>query len=319
MNIFVIGGTGFIGYHATLEFLQRGHRVSTLALPPLPASGLLPAEVNIQLADLNSLDDQAVRKLLDGQDALVFAAGADDRVTPKAPAYEFFYEANVRTPQRLFQLAREAGVHRGVILGSYFAHFDRTWPEMELARHHPYIRSRVAQIAASMQSALPDLALMILELPYIFGAMPGRTPLWRPLVRYLRYPMPLFYSRGGSNCVSVKHVAEAIVGAIEQGTGGEIYQVGDENLTWEALLTRLGQAAGIKKRVITVPDGIIRIGMGLVELYLRLQGKEGGLALVPFTELQTKNAFFDPTPSRLALGYGQGGLDEAFAKTVAAC
>ena len=25
MKVFIIGGTGFIGYHATLEFLQRGH------------------------------------------------------------------------------------------------------------------------------------------------------------------------------------------------------------------------------------------------------------------------------------------------------
>lgn len=319
MNVFIIGGTGFIGYHATLEFLRRGYQVSTLALPPLPVDGLLPSEVRIHLGDLNCLGDEVVCDLLSGQDALIFAAGADDRVIPKAPAYEFYYEANVRTPQRLFQLARKAGVKRGVILGSYFAHFDRIWPEMELARHHPYIRSRAAQIEVTMQVAMPDLELMILELPYIFGAMPGRAPLWAPLIRYLRYPIPLFYMQGGSNCVSVKHVAEAIVGAVERGKGGEIYQIGDENLTWEALLNRLGRAAGIKKRVVILPDWIIRLGLGLVEYSIKLRGREGGLDLRVFAELQTTQTFFDPSPSRDALGYGYGDLDKAFEETVAAC
>ena len=319
MKVFIIGGTGFIGYHATLEFLQRGHQVSTLALPPLPEDNLLPGEVGIHLADLNELSDEAVRDLFRGQDALVFAAGADDRTIPKAPAYEFFHEANVVAPQRLFRLARQVGVRRGVILGSYFAYFDRIWPEMELAKHHPYIRSRVAQIEATQQEAEPDLALMVLELPYIFGAMPGRTPLWAPLIRYIRYPIPLFYPRGGSNAVSVKHVAEAIVRAVERGQGGEIYQIGDENLTWEELLIRLGKAAGKEKGIITLPDWIVRVGMRLVEGFLRLQGREGGLNLVPFTELQTAQAFFDPSKSREALGYGSGGLDEAFKETVEAC
>jgi len=319
MNVFIIGGTGFIGYHAVFEFLRRNHAVSTLALPPLPTTDLLPAEVDIHLADLSKLSDQEVRDLIQGQDALVFAAGADDRTIPKAPAYEFFYEANVRAPKRLFRLAREAGVRRGVILGSYFAYFDRIWPEMDLAKHHPYIRSRVAQIEETMKVAMPELDLMVLELPYIFGAVTGRKPLWSPLVRYLRSPIPLFYPRGGTNAVSVKQIAEAIVGAVERGKGGEIYQIGDENLTWEALLTRLGKAAGVEKRVITLPDWIVRGGMALVEQYHRIQGREGGLDLVEFTKLQTSQTFFDPSQSRDALGYGSGGLDEAFKETVAAC
>lgn len=60
---------------------------------------------------------------------------------------------------------------------SYFAYFDRIWPEMRLAEHHPYIRSRKGQEAQSLEAAMPDLQLCILQLPYIFGSMPGRAPL----------------------------------------------------------------------------------------------------------------------------------------------
>lgn len=319
MHTFIVGGTGFIGYHAVLEFLRREHTVTALALPPLPADNLLPAQVDIKLGNLNALPDADVRALLHGHEAVVYAAGADDRVTPKAPAYRFFYEENVRAAARFFRLAREAGVRRGVLLSSYFATFDRLWPEMELTKHHPYIWSRVAQAEQSLNAAAPDLDLMILELGYIFGRMPGRTPIWKPLIDYLRSPLPLFYPKGGTNMIAVGHVAEAIVGALERGVGGERYPIGDENLTWAAWLDRLTALLGKRKRLITTPTAFARFGAGLLAWSHRRQGRESGLNPVKFMDVQTRNTFFDPTPSSTALGYGQGGLDAALAETVAAC
>jgi dihydroflavonol-4-reductase len=320
VNVLVIGGTGFIGYHAVRELLRRGHRVSVLALPPLPDEGFLPPEVQVTLADLNALPDEQVRTLLAGQDGLVYAAGADDRVVPRAPAWEFFYNANVKPCSRLFALAREAGVKRAVLLSSYFAHFDRIWPELRLSEHHPYIRSRQEQERRSLEAALPDLELSILELPYIFGATPGRVPLWAPLVRYVRSPLPvLFYPKGGTNMVAVQHVAEAIAGALEQGRGGERYLVGEENLTWSAWLARLSALAGRRKRVISLPTWLIRLALQGVRLHHQRQGREGGLDPVELAALQTRDTFFDPEPPRRALGYGQGGLEAALAATVRAC
>ena len=49
------------------------------------------------------------------------------------------------------------------------------------------------------------------------------------------------------------------------------------------------------------------------------EGYEGGLNPVEFTNLMTSRTFFDPTPSRQALGYGQGGLEDALGATVDAC
>lgn len=320
MNVLVIGGTGFLGYYAVQEFLRRGHTVSVLALPPLPAEGLLPAGVQVQLANLDHLSDAAVRVLLQGQDGVVFAAGADDRVVPPAPAYPFFYHANVEACSRLFRLARQAGVRRGALLSSYFAYFDRLWPELRLAEHHPYIRSRQEQEEQSLHAALPDLQLVVLELPYIFGAMPGRIPLWSPVVNYVRASPVLLYPQGGTNMIAVQHVGEAIAGAIEQGQGGERYVVGDENLTWSEFLGRLSRfATGKSKPVITIPTFLFRLQMQSVAKKHQAEGKEGGLDPVEFTRLQTAKTFFDPMPSRQALGYGQGGLDEALRATVAAC
>jgi hypothetical protein len=59
--------------------------------------------------------------------------------------------------------------------------------------------------------------------------------------------------------------------------------------------------------------------MWLVELYFKLQGRESGLEGVSFVKLQTAKTYFDPSPSREALGYGKGGLKKAFVETVRAC
>ena len=318
-KVVVIGGTGFLGYYAVKEFIRRGHSVTIVALPPLPEEGLFPKEVNIILANIDKLDDSSIMDILKGHDAIVFAAGADDRVIPKAPAYEFFHQANVLSCKRVLSLARQSGIKRGVILSSYFLHFDRTWPEERLSEHHPYIRSRKEQAQQSMDVSMPDLQLMILELPYIFGSMPGRTPLWKPLIGYINSRYPLFYMRGGTNMIAVEHVGEAIVGAIEKGEGGHSYTVGDENLTWVEFLERILRILGKKKRIVIVPTCLVRLVLRLVGLQHRLRGRESGLDPVRFAAIQTRNTFFDPAPAAQELGYGRGNLEEAFKNTVKAC
>lgn len=320
MNIFILGGTGFLGYYASLELIKRGHTIRTLALPPAPADGVLPADMSVTLGDFNALTDEAVTQLMEGCEGVVFAGGVDDRVTPKAPAYEFFYRANVLSAQRFFRLARAAGAKRGVLLSSYFAHFDRIWPELHLADHHPYIRSRKEQEAAALEAAGEDLIVSILGLPYIFGQMPGKTPLWKPIVDYLHWPLPwVFYPEGGTAMVAVEQVAEAIAGALEENAVGGRYPIGSENLTWVEFLSRLGRAAGLEKKVVTLPNGLVRIGLWVVGLWHRLQGRESGLDPVAFLELQTKETFFDPEPAQKALGFSKGDLDQAFRETVRAC
>jgi len=318
-NVVIIGGTGFLGYYAVKEFIRRGHSVTIIALPPLPEEGLFPKDVNIILANIDEMDDSSIIAILKGHDAIVFAAGADDRVIPKAPAYDFFYQANVQSCKRAISIARQSGIRRGVILSSYFLYFDRMWPNEKLSEYHPYIRSRKEQARQSMDVAMPDLQLMILELPYIFGSMPGRTPLWEPLVQYLNSRYPLFYMKGGTNMIAVEHVGEAIVGAIEAGRGGESYTIGDENLTWVEFIERILNILGKKKRIVILPTFMVLLVLRVVKLQYRLRGKESGLDPVKFAAIQTRNTFFDPSSSAKELGYNRGNLQKALEDTVKAC
>lgn len=319
MNILVIGGTGFLGYHACLELTQRGHRVTALGIPPGPAPSLLPESVRIVLMDIATADDRAVDALMETVDAVVFAAGADDRQTPPAPAQRFFFEANVRTTVRVAAAALRARLKKMIILGSYFTYFDRQWPEMKLAEVHPYIHSRKEQMKLATDIAGDAMAVVVLELPYIFGAMPGAAPLWTPLVNYVRSGTPLVYPRGGSNMIAVEGVAQAIAGACEDIQQSSVFQIGDENLTWTQLLQLMCRAIGRKDDKVHIIDNTVLKSMSwMLDAIHSIKGLEGGLHSREFANLLVENAFFDPSASQTALGYNRGTLEQAIQATVAA-
>ena len=81
-------------------------------------------------------------------------------------------------------------------------------------------------------------------------------------------------------------------------------------------LGRIGKTPGKPKRVITLPNWLLKPAMAAVELGYCVKGKESGLAMAPFVELQTRNAFLDTDYSRAQLGYAKGDPDKALEDTV---
>ena len=59
-----------------------------------------------------------------------------------------------------------------------------------------------------------------------------------------------------------------------------------------------------------------KFGAGLIVLYHKLQGREAGLDLVPYVQVQTRNAFLNLDDAPKELGYEHADLQEAFEDTV---
>jgi len=321
MKVFMIGATGFLGYHATRLFLERGHEVATISLPPMPEEDLLPREVQCTLGNIDEMTDEALISLMSGFNTFIFAAGRDERTPPKAPAYEFFHKHNVASCSRMIQLAKEAGCTRAVVLNSYFSYFAREWPQFNLTAHHPYIRSRVVQADAAIQTGGAEMEVMILELPYIFGAMPGRIPLWKEvLLDRFKKSKKIFFMEGGTACVTVKQVSQAIVGAAEKGKGGMRYPVGGTNITWDKLFKKLSDLAFEEtKKMQKVPKWILKLAVMGESRKHRKKGLEGGLNSVKYMDVQCSKTFLDPSVAAEALGVEPDDLDTALKETVLAC
>jgi nucleoside-diphosphate-sugar epimerase len=320
MKTLIIGNTGFLGHHTVLELLNKGHEVTGVSLTPLPGEIPEKPQVRQVLADLNLLTDDELLALLEGMEGLVFAAGADDRTIPNSPAYPFFHKANVESTRRLIRLARQAGIKKAVVFSSYFVYFARNLPDMKLGEKHPYIRSRLAQIDAALEEAGDDLSVSFLLLPYIFGTLPGKMPLWKPLIDYLDSWSPwVFYPAGGTAMVSVEEVATAAVAALERGEAGMEYPIVSNNLSWMEFIDRIQGYLGNHKRVFTLPNWLDRVGARFLEGNLKSKGKESGLNPVSFIDLQTRLTYLDTEYSSGLLGYQHGNFEPALKDTVEVC
>jgi len=178
MKVFMIGGTGLLGLAAAKRFIEDGHHVTSLALPPIPKGVEIPKSMNLILENFSNMSDDSLMQLMKDTEVFVFAAGIDERVEGKAPIYDMYYQYNIKPLDHLLKIAKQARVKKAIILGSYFAYFERIWSDLDLYDNNPYIRSRVDQASMAMKYSDDFMKVSILELPYIFGVQEGRKPVW---------------------------------------------------------------------------------------------------------------------------------------------
>lgn len=325
MNVLVIGGTGLLGQHTAAELLARGHAVTLIGRRPAPA--LLPAldhpDVRLFALDVWSAPDDTLRHLAQGHDACVYALGPDDRTLHPAPAARYLQDHLVVQTERILTAARAAGVRRAVVLGSYFATWHRMRPELRFAESHPYVQARVDQarraVAAGGGQHTHGMDVCVLEIPYVFGTVPGQVPMWKTLYDRLRtVPLPL-YPVGGTSVVTAAQVGQAAAAASEKGEHDARYPLADEQLTWTALLGLMLHALDRRRPVVGVPRVLLEPGARYLGRRLARGGRESGIdPRHVLRHVMYQRLFVDPAESLRVLGYRRGGVPEAIAETVAA-
>ena len=328
-KLMIIGGTGFLGYYTAKLALSKGYEVASISildddLVNKDLDSWFPKEIKNTIMDVFTASKEEIQKALEGYDYMIYAVGPDDRYTPKAPAYEFFHTRLVDAVVKVFEAARDAGIKKAAVYNSYFAYFDRRYPEMELAKKHPYIRCRVEQ-AEGVNRVKGNMEVVVLELPYIFGSMEARLPIWRDvfLDRYVNGHKTVYFSKGSTTMTAVDHIAEAGIGALEHGKDGERYPIGDQNKSFRWMLDTMSQCKGVKKKIVCPPTWLCVIGAKAIEKGFHKQGLEGGLdyALV-MKEIMSIDMCIEPEVMDKVneeLHISRGGLEEAIQKTMDRC
>lgn len=321
MKIYIVGGTGLLGSASAAELLSRGHSVRSVALPPVPNNSAIPPEMELVMGNYISMTDDELREQMSGCDALIFAAGVDERIEFEAPVLDYYKKYNITPVERLLRIGKQSGIKRAVIMGSYFAYFAKKWPEMKLTEHHPYIRSRIMQEEMAMTFNGDGMDVMVLELPYVFGTQSGRKPVWTFLIEVIQgMKGATFYSKGGTTMVTVRQVAQAVAGAIEKGKGGICYPVGWFNMSWKEMLSIFHVYMGIPKRkVLTIPSFLLRLHARKVMKDIVRKGIDPGLDVVAFADIQTAKTFIDKTIIRDELGVTDDDIASAIGDSVKLC
>ncbi|MCM1391824.1 MAG: NAD(P)-dependent oxidoreductase [Faecalibacterium sp.] len=321
MNVFMIGGTGLLGCEAATCLIKKGHKVTSVALPPLPEGAPIPEEMEIIFGDINKKTDEEIEELLKGQDVFIFAAGVDERVEFPAPVLEYYKKYNIAPLERIFPLCKKVGVKRAVVLGSYFSYMAKTRPEMRMDEKSKYIKSRLMQEEVCESFADDNFSVAVLELPYIFGTQPGRKPVWTILIEQIAFMDKLpftMYPKGGTAMLTCRQVGQAIAGAAErQKSGFEAIPISMYNYKWDKFLAIVYEARGMgrDRKIIGVPPWMMKMGViKMIKLY-KEKGIEAGLPPFKVADIMDVDLFINDAYCR-ALGVEDDDIEAAIADSI---
>lgn len=322
-RIFIVGGAGFLGYHASLELVNRGAAVSALALPDEIVDESLSSRVNLVRADIDTLNDEQLAELLSGYDALIYAAGPDDRVElkPGVKASEFFQTQLVERTDRVLRIAKQQGVRKAIVYGSYFSYINNHGlcgiKQGQLERH-PYIKARVEQTKRAFALGDDNFSVAVLNIPYVFGTAPGKMPIWKSIfVDRFANSSKIYYGNGATTVISAKKIAVCTAQALELAGHGSELAIGSRNMRLKPLIKQLLGAANIDKPVGSLPNWLLGMGMKSQWKKAQKQNLDFGLDLRYLNEDILKRDFYVnhvDTDVKLQISYADD-IDEAIRET----
>lgn len=182
MQLFVTGGTGFLGSHFILGALAAGHNVRALRRPSGQSRLALKREPDWIDGDL----DTDVREFLPGCQVLVHLAAVG--VRPGEANWDDCFRWNVSASLRLWRAAADAGVKRMVVCGSCFEYgksagaYSRIPVTAPLEPTEPYGASKAAATMAAVGLGVErELQMIILRPFHLYGEGEDKTRFWSML------------------------------------------------------------------------------------------------------------------------------------------
>ena len=313
----VFGASGYLGRAVGDELVARGHDVLGVSRSAR-ASARLQAEGTTARADLVTATDAELDSLLAGAGAAVWCLGPDDRAPLPAPVAATLARQPVAPTVRAAAAAHRAGLARFVILGSYFATFDRLHPQWGLAGRHPYIGARVAQ-AAQAEAAAPGM-VAVLEIPFVFGAVDGIVPLWKPLLfEPLRRSPVGFAPGGGSAAVTHVDVARAVAAVVDGAAPTGRHPLSVDNISYRRLAQLVLDELGRRRPVVPLPAPVVTAGAVATGAVHRLRGRGTGLDVRQVAnDIVARDLHLDPEVHGPPVGLEPAPIDDAVRATVRA-
>ncbi|MGH6662070.1 MAG: hopanoid-associated sugar epimerase [Rhodospirillales bacterium] len=317
--ILITGATGFVGSAVLRRLLAAGHRVRALARPASDRRNLEGLAVEVVEGDL--LEPSSLRPALEGCSGL-FHVAADYRLWAPDPGPMF--RANVDGTRLLLLAARDARVERivytssvaalGVLPGDAVA--DEKTPVTFADMIGPYKQSKfLAEAAVTKLIADEGLQVVIVNPSTPIGPRDIKpTPTGRLIVEAAAGRMPA-YVETGLNVAHVDDVAEGHLLAFEKGRVGERYILGGENMSLQAILGAVAEAAGRRAPKLKIPHGAILPIAYAAEAWARISGGEP-FATVNGVRMARKKMYFSHAKAARDLGYAPRPAGQALADAV---
>ena len=263
MEVFLTGGTGFIGGEVARLMRARGDEVRALVRTPAKATAL--QALGCQLIEGDLADESSLQEAMSGVDAVVHGAAVYE-IGVTAARREVLFDTNVGGTERVLGAALAAGVGRAVYVSTVAvfgntsgAVADESWVRPAgLGFTSVYEQTKVAAHERAQEICGQGLSLVTVQPGVVYG--PGDTSEVGTLfTRLLKGQLPLLpFPDLGVTPVHRDDVAAGILLALDKGESGASYVLAGEPTRMKDVIAELARISGRKPPRGALPTVVVK-------------------------------------------------------------
>lgn len=302
MQVFVTGGSGFVGGHLIERLIADGHSVSAMARSKRSESlvagyGATPLQCELGGVRVEHLA---------GMDVIVHCAAFVEEWGTRAQ----YVAVNVDGTKQLLHAAREAGTPRFIHIGTEAALFDGgDLVDVDESAPYParqvflYSETKAEAERCVLRANGAGLVTLSLRPRFVWG--PRDQTILPAIVRMAKRWSWIDGGRAQTSTTHVANLAHAVSLALKLGTGGEAYFIADrERSTLRAFLTSLARTEGVDLPDRSLPRTLVRSVAAIVERAYRLAASERPPPITRFSAaMMSSTVTVRTTKAERDLGY----------------
>lgn len=260
-RIFVTGGNGFVGSHVVRQLIERDYEVVCLLRESSRTERIDHLPLIRVFGDVRN--QESVEQGMKGCEGVIHLASLSNW---KDIQSDLMPEVVVKGSQNVMNSAQKLGLIRTVFVSSCTAINGTDEPSL-LHEGSPFTLPNTKTFAYAhakkhveeycFKISKEDLPVIIVNLSEVYGPHDLDRVTSTNLIDFA-VSNPVLVCSGGTGVIHVNDAAAGIIKAYEKGISGERYILSSENLTIRELADLTLKLLDQKKRIITLPNPLIR-------------------------------------------------------------
>ena len=320
MKILVTGATGYIGHNLALTLAERGNQVNILVRNP--ASANVPQHHNISVFTGDITNKLSINKAIRDCDQVYHTAAL---VKLFSKDQSLFKKINVEGTKNMLDESLENGVKKfvftsscGVIGPSLGKPMHENDPRV-VSFDNDYEFSKFLAEKLVMEYRDKGLYTVIVSLSKVYGPGIETHPISvNTEIKKFVHGKPALIPKPGNlatNYCFIDDVVEGHILAMNNGTSGEKYILGGENISYIDLFQKIRSLSGTKARIIQVPKFIVKLWAFMQWVQFKLTNKEPFVTNKGIKQIFCNKIFSSKKATR-EIGYHLTPLEEGLKQTI---